>query len=149
MKPQIRKLVMGPHNPTTRNTQIPTATTTTTLRIVLILPAMGIKRFTSHRRKPTTIRANKMLRSGIIVCSFSSVSRDTSSFGPPNRSCTVWCREFDEPLQFHKWPDCLFIQKSVEESFDSFGTQDSRLKTSSGMDCHQNVPFTANLSWTL
>ena len=34
-------------------------------------------------------------------------------------------------------------------TFDIFGTRDSRRKQASGMDCDQNVPFTANLSWTL
>ena len=49
--------VSGPHNPTILKTQIPTATTTTTLRIVLILAAMGMKRFIIHNANPTTIKA--------------------------------------------------------------------------------------------
>ena len=34
-------------------------------------------------------------------------------------------------------------------TFDTFGTRDSRRKQAPGMDCDQNVPFIASLSWTL
>ena len=40
-------------------------------------------------------------------------------------------------------------RRSVKESFDIFGTRDSRRKQARGMDCAQNVPFTTNPSWTL
>jgi len=45
----------------------------------------------------------------------------------------------------------LFFQPEglFKVTFDIFGTRDSRRKQASGMDCDQNVPFTANLSWTL
>jgi len=35
-----------------------------------MLPAIGMKRFTSHRRNPTMIRANKIWRSGIVFVPF-------------------------------------------------------------------------------
>ena len=60
---------MGPHNPTTRNTQIPTATTTTTFRMVLMLAAMGMKRLISHKATPTTIKATTRLIKGILCSS--------------------------------------------------------------------------------
>src|SRR5579864_7217820 len=56
---------MGPHNPTARNTQIPTATTTTTFRMVLMLAAMGMKRLISHSATPTTIKASTRFTKGI------------------------------------------------------------------------------------
>ncbi len=34
--------------------------TTTAFKMDLMLPAMGMKRFTNHRRTPTTIRANRI-----------------------------------------------------------------------------------------
>jgi hypothetical protein len=58
---------MGPHNPAIRKTQIPTATTTTTFRIVLMLAAMGMKRLISHNATPTTIKATTRSTKGIFV----------------------------------------------------------------------------------
>jgi hypothetical protein len=47
------------NNPKTLRSQRTTQITTTAFKIDLILPAMGMKRFTNHRRTPTTIRAMK------------------------------------------------------------------------------------------
>jgi len=45
----------------------------------------------------------------------------------------------------------LFFQPEglFKVTFDIFGIRDSRRKQAPGMDCDQNVPFTANLSWPL
>jgi len=44
--------------------------TTTAFKIDLILPAMGMKRFTSHRRNPTTIRAIRICMRGMFFLPF-------------------------------------------------------------------------------
>jgi hypothetical protein len=46
--------------------------TTTKLRMDLMLPAMGMKRFTSHNRMPTTIRTATRLIRGMIDLLLSS-----------------------------------------------------------------------------
>jgi hypothetical protein len=46
--------------PNTFRSHNTTPITTTPLSMDLMLPAIGMKRFTSHRRNPTMIRANKM-----------------------------------------------------------------------------------------
>jgi hypothetical protein len=45
----------------------------------------------------------------------------------------------------------LFLQPEglFKVTFDIFGIRDRRRKQAPGMDGDQNVPFTANLSWTL
>ena len=49
--------------------QIATATTTTTFRMVLMLPAMGMYVLISHNAKPTTISATTMFTNGIGIYS--------------------------------------------------------------------------------
>src|SRR6266849_1703168 len=48
------------NNPNTLRSHNTTPMTTTPFKIDLILPAMGIKLFTSHRRTPTTIRVRSI-----------------------------------------------------------------------------------------
>jgi len=48
------------NNPNTLRSHNTTPITTTAFKIDLMLPAMGMKRFTSHKRTPTTIRVNKI-----------------------------------------------------------------------------------------
>ena len=50
--------------------------TTTAFKIDLIVPAIGMNRFTSHSRTPTTIRATKTCMRGILI-SFLIVLQDT------------------------------------------------------------------------
>src|SRR5947209_8469301 len=58
---------MGPHSPVACRTQTETATTTTTFRMVLMLAAMGMKRFIRYSAMPTTIKAITMFIKGIFV----------------------------------------------------------------------------------
>jgi hypothetical protein len=48
------------NNPNTLRSHNTTPITTTAFKIDLMLPAMGMKRFTSHKRTPTTITVNKI-----------------------------------------------------------------------------------------
>jgi len=62
--------------------------TTTALRIDLMLPAMGMKRFTSHRRTPTTIRAKRICMRGILFYLSVFAARHFYT-GPTN--CCILC----------------------------------------------------------
>src|SRR5580693_9455951 len=53
------------NKPNTSRSQSTTQMTTTAFKIDLILPAIGMKRFTSQSRTPTTIRATKTCIRGI------------------------------------------------------------------------------------
>jgi len=75
-----RKLDIGPQRPVACKTQIPTATTTTTFRIVLMLEAMGMKRLISHNPIPTTISAMTRFIKG--MCLYSSALEQ--AIGDPN-----------------------------------------------------------------
>jgi hypothetical protein len=48
------------NNPKTLRSHNTTPITTTAFKIDLILPAIGIKRFTSHSKTPTTIRVKSI-----------------------------------------------------------------------------------------
>jgi hypothetical protein len=48
------------NNPNTLRSHNTTPMTTTAFKIDLILPAMGMNRFTSHKRTPTTMRVSKI-----------------------------------------------------------------------------------------
>src|SRR5208282_2974666 len=65
-----------------------TAMTTTAFKMDLMLPAMGMKRLTNHRRTPTTIRAKRIWIRGMLD-SFLRCCGDTGT-GPAKR---------DRPLQ--------------------------------------------------
>ena len=54
------------NNPNTFKSHNTTPMTTTPFKIDLILPAMGMKRFTSHNRTPTTIRVNRICMRGML-----------------------------------------------------------------------------------
>ena len=53
------------NNPNTLRSHNTTQMTTTAFKMDLILPAMGMKLFTSHRRTPTTIRAMRIWMRGM------------------------------------------------------------------------------------
>jgi len=60
---------MPPHSPTACNTQIPTATTTTTFRMDLILEAIGMYRFIRYNATPTITSAMTRFIKGIFCFS--------------------------------------------------------------------------------
>src|ERR1700730_5637568 len=66
------------NNPNTSRSHNTTPMTTTAFKIDLMLPAMGIKRFTSHNRTPMTIRVSRMGRRGILF-TFLSLLQDIST----------------------------------------------------------------------
>src|SRR5260370_29995971 len=76
---------MGPHSPVTCKPQPPTATTTTTFKIVLMLDAIGIKRLISHKATPTMMRAMTRFIKGIILLleDYMGTSRSTPSRASP------------------------------------------------------------------
>src|SRR5579863_5389902 len=61
----MRKAVTSFQSPADFKTKTPTAITTTTLRIVLMLEAIGIKRLTNHSATPTTTNMTTKLSKGI------------------------------------------------------------------------------------
>lgn len=73
--------------------------TTTPFKIDLMLRAMGMKRFTSHRRTPITIRVNRIERRGIILVPF-CLCCETLLARPRKFPPTAWCRERDKLIRF-------------------------------------------------
>jgi hypothetical protein len=65
--------------------------TTTAFKIDLMLPAMGMNRFTSHSRTPTTIRANTICMRGILF--YLSVYAARHFFTDPT-NCYVPCLDW-------------------------------------------------------
>src|SRR5579859_366018 len=90
--------------------QSTTPMTTTPFKIDLMLPAMGMKRFTSHKRKPTTMRTRRTLRIGIVVffsvCVARHISPDASGLHGEMLGCCQQEFSFTAcsfwPLQEHK-----------------------------------------------
>src|SRR6266852_6863883 len=66
------------NNPNTLRSHSTTPMTTTAFKMDLMLPAMGMKRFTSHSRTPTTIRVSRICRRGMLF-TFLSLLQDTST----------------------------------------------------------------------
>jgi hypothetical protein len=78
--------------------------TTTALRIDLMLPAMGMKLFTSHRRTPTTIRAKRICMRGILF--YLSVFAAGHFYTAPTNFCMLClARKRVESLQFNEGLD--------------------------------------------
>jgi len=76
------------NNPNTLRSHNTTPMTTTPFKIDLMLPAMGMKRFTSHNRTPTTIRVNRICMRGMLFY-LSVFAARHSYIGPTN--CFVLC----------------------------------------------------------
>jgi hypothetical protein len=76
------------NNPNTLRSHNTTPMTTTPFKIDLMLPAMGMKRFTSHNRTPTTIRVNRICMRGILF-TFLSLLQDTSTLAARIASCSA------------------------------------------------------------
>jgi hypothetical protein len=80
-------------NPLTFSSHSTTPITTTAFRILLIVPAIGIKLFTSHSRTPTTIRVIKICMRGIVFASFCQCGETLPSrFPGPLHTAESSCR---------------------------------------------------------
>src|SRR6266849_6240718 len=66
------------NSPNTLRSHNTTPMTTTAFKIDLMLPAMGMNWFTSHKRTPTTTRTRRIWRRGMLF-TFLSLLRDTST----------------------------------------------------------------------
>src|SRR5580693_7297685 len=66
------------NNPKTLSSHKTTQITTTAFKMDLMLPAMGMKRFTSQSKTPTTIRVIRMGMRGMLF-TFPCVLRDTAT----------------------------------------------------------------------